>query len=31
LTSAITIPAATKTITAICIQIQVGDTSATRR
>jgi hypothetical protein len=30
-TSAITIPAATKTTIAICIQIQLGDTSATRR
>jgi hypothetical protein len=30
-TSAITIPAVTKTMIAICIQIQVGDTRATRR
>jgi hypothetical protein len=30
LTSAMTAPAATKTTIAICIQIQVGDTSCSR-
>jgi hypothetical protein len=30
-TSAMTIPAVTKTMIAICIQIQVGDTTATCR